>query len=256
MIGAGAVPGAATPGSFPTGWYGKIPATGDFIARRIPASFSQSLDRWLQAAVEGSRERLGARWRESFLSMPAWRFILSPGVLTQNAWAGLMVPSVDAVGRYFPLTVAAALPAASVDQVATLLAAATWFDQIEAIALEAIAPGADTGAIDAALAGRPFKGEWLRLPRASDDTLPIKGAKPQMLWVPLLARAANEPLPATLRELAERLAEPCSAWLAEESEVFGRCLLLCEALPAAGQYCAMMDGRWIEHGWGRREIGA
>jgi type VI secretion system protein ImpM len=256
MIGAGAAPGAASAGSFPTGWYGKIPATGDFIARRIPASFSESWDRWLQAAVEGSRARLGARWRDSFLSMPAWRFILAPGVVTQNAWAGLMVPSVDAVGRYFPLTVAAALPAASVDQVATLLAAATWFDQIETIALEAIAPRADTAAVDAALAGRPFEAEWLQLPRASDDTMPIKSAKSQMLWVPLPARTPHEPLPASLRELAERMAEPYSAWLAEESEVFGRCLLLCEALPAAEQYCAMMDGHWIEHGWGRRKIGA
>ncbi len=256
MIGARAAPGAAAPGSFPTGWYGKIPATGDFIARRIPASFSESWDRWLQAAVEGSRVQLGARWRDSFVSMPAWRFILAPGVLTQNAWAGLMVPSVDAVGRYFPLTVAAALPAASVDQVATLLAAAAWFDQIEAIALKAIAPAADTAAIDAALAERPFKAEWLQLPRAGDHTMPIKGAKSQMLWVPLLGRAPHERPPTSLYELAERLVEPYSAWLAEESEVFGRCLLLCEALPAAGQYCAMMDGRWIEHGWGRRKIGA
>jgi len=256
MIGARAAPGAAGPGSFPTGWYGKIPATGDFIARRIPASFSQSWDRWLQAAVEASRERLGARWRDSFLSMPAWRFILAPGALTQNAWAGLMVPSVDAVGRYFPLTVAAALPSASIDQLATLLAAAAWFDQVEAIALRAIAPNADTAAIDAALAERPFKSEWLQLPQASGDTMPIRGAKAQMLWVPLPARSSGERLSATLRELAERLAEPYSAWLAEESEVFGRCLLLCEALPAAEQYCAMMDGRWIEHGWGRREIGA
>ena len=256
MIGARAAPGAVSPGSFPTGWYGKIPATGDFIARRIPASFSEPWDRWLQAAVETSRERLGARWRDSFLSMPAWRLILAPGVLTQNAWAGLMVPSVDAVGRYFPLTVAAALPAASVDPLATLLAAATWFDQVEAIALRAIAPRADTAAIDAALAERPFKSQWLQLPRPSDHTVPVRGAKPQMLWVPLPARTPNERLPASLRELAERLAEPYSAWLAEESEVFGRCLLLCEALPAAEQYCAMMDGCWIEHGWGRRKIGA
>jgi type VI secretion system protein ImpM len=256
MNGAGAAPGAATPRTFPTGWYGKIPATGDFIARRLPASFSESWDRWLQAAVEGSRARLGTRWRDSFLSMPVWRFILAPGVLTQNAWAGLMVPSVDAVGRYFPLTVAAALPEASVDEVATLAAAATWFDQIEAIALKAIAPDADTAAIDAALAGWPFKSEWLRLPRANEETMPIKGAKSQMLWVPLLARTPNERLPASLRELAERMAEPYSAWLAEESEVFGRCLLLCEALPAADHYCAMMDGRWIEHGWGHRKIGA
>jgi len=108
MIGA-----AAAPASFPVGWYGKIPVTGDFIARRLATAFSEPWDRWLQGVMDGSRERLGARWRDTFLSMPAWRFILAPGMVTPNAWAGLMVPSVDAVGRYFPLTVAVSLPSES-----------------------------------------------------------------------------------------------------------------------------------------------
>ena len=114
--------------TFPAGWYGKIPATGDFIGRRMPALFSEAWDRWLQAAIAGSRERLGARWRDSFLSMPIWRFVLSPGMLTPNAWGGIMVPSVDAVGRYFPLAVASALPSVSLDLVGTLFAAESWFD--------------------------------------------------------------------------------------------------------------------------------
>ena len=53
-----------------------------------------------------------------------------------------------------------------------------------------------------------------------------------------------------LRLPDERVCEPYSAWLAEPSELFGRTLLLCESLPAGGPFCAMMDGRWAEHGWG------
>jgi type VI secretion system protein ImpM len=245
--------GAAPQESFSAGWYGKIPGTGDFIARRMPSSFSESWDRWLQAAIAGSRDRLGGRWRDTFLSMPIWRFVLSPGMLTANAWAGIMVPSVDAVGRYFPLAVASALPSASVDLIATLFAAQAWFDEIEAIALSAIAPAADSAAIDAAIVQKPFRTEWLRHPEGRDDTVPIRGAKPQMVWVPLGARSSDAPAP-ELRALGERLAEPAAVWLAEESELFGRCVLLCEALPPAEQYCAMMDGRWVEHGWGRRDI--
>lgn len=241
--------------SFQAGWYGKIPATGDFIARRTPSAFSEAWDRWLQAALAGSRERLAERWRDGFLSMPVWRFVLSPGVLTPNAWAGIMVPSVDAVGRYFPLAIAASLPSASVDLVATLFAAERWFDEIESVALDAIAPGANSAAIDAAIVARPFRAEDLRLPVGHDDTVPIRGAKAQMLWVPLGARDAAR-MPPGVSDLAQRLAEPCSVWLAEESELFGRCILLCETLPAAEQYCAMMDGRWVEHGWGRRDVRA
>jgi type VI secretion system protein ImpM len=249
MISASAAPQA----SFSAGWYGKIPGTGDFIARRMPPSFSAAWDRWLQAAIAGSRDRLGGRWRDTFLSMPIWRFVLSPGMLTQNAWAGIMVPSVDAVGRYFPLAVASALPSASLDVLGTLLAAESWFDEIETIALSAIAPAADSAVIDSAIVQQPFRNEWLRYPQGRDDTVPIRSAQPQMFWVPLGARTGQRPAREVL-DLAERLAEPSAAWLAEESEMFGRCLLLCEALPPAEQYCAMMDGRWVERGWGRHDL--
>jgi type VI secretion system protein ImpM len=235
------------------GWYGKIPGTGDFIAHRMPAAFTEAWDGWLQAVLAGSRERLGERWRDTFLSMPIWRFVVSPGLLTPNAWAGIMLPSVDAVGRYFPLVVASALPSASFDVLGTLLAAEAWFDELEALALSAIAPAADAAAIDAAIAQQPFRTAWLRYPEGRDDTVPIRGAKPQMLWVPLDPRSNQAPA-RELLELARRLAEPCGAWLAEESELFGRCLLLSEALPPAEQYCAMMDGRWVERGWGRRDV--
>jgi type VI secretion system protein ImpM len=234
------------------GWYGKIPCAGDFIARRVPSSFSEPWDRWLQSAIAGSRARLGARWRDAFLSMPLWRFIFSPGLLDANAWAGVMAPSVDAVGRYFPLAFVTPLPSASLDIVATLFAAEPWFEESEAIALSAIASRIDAATIDAAIARHNFRVEWVGHPEGRDDTVPLRGAKPQMLCVPLGARGAEST--AELCELAERLAQPTGAWLAEESEVFGRCLLLCEALPAAEQYCAMMNGRWIEHGWGRRHM--
>jgi len=159
------------------------------------------------------------------------------------------VPSVDAVGRYFPLTVACALPPAGLEPVATLLGAGRWYDDIEAIALGAIAPGADTTVVDAALARRRFEARWLAQPEPTDATLPIRGAKPQMLCVDLAADAGVTP---SLAELAGRLCEPYSAWLAEPSELFGRSLLLCESLPAGEQFCAMMNGHWVEHGWGRR----
>ena len=243
---------ASTEG-FAVGWYGKIPGTSDSVARRMPSSFRDPWDRWLHSVLEGSRQRLGARWQEAFLSMPVWRFVLGPGLIGSCGWAGLLVPSVDAVGRYFPLTVAAEL-SPSVDAVSTLLGARGWFDPIEAIALEAIGPNSDTATIDAALAQLRFAPDGLRAAEASDATLPVRGEKPQALCVGLAAAPA-EASP-RLRALAARLCEPHSAWLTEPSELSGRTLLLCEGLPAGAQFGAMMDGRWLEHGWARRELGA
>lgn len=223
--------GAPTAQAFSPGWYGKMPAAGDFIARRLSASFSEPWDRWLQRAMAGSRERLGEGWQDAFLCMPAWRFVLGPGVVSRNAWAGLMVPSVDSVGRYFPLTVATALPPEALDTVGTLLAAASWFEDIETIALSALTPGANPATIDAGIIRRPFRGAWLQRPSEGDATVPAGAPMPRRRWA------------------APGLAETRAAWLTEASDLFERCLLLCAGLPAAEQYCAMMDARWVEHGW-------
>jgi type VI secretion system protein ImpM len=200
------------------GWYGKIPHSGDFIVRRLPASFREPWDRWLQSAMAGSRERLGEDWRDAYLAMPAWRFTLAPGVVSTQGWAGLMVPSTDSVGRYFPLTVASALPPEPFDPVETLLAAGVWFEALEAAALSALDPRTEPAALDAMILQMSFQ----------KNTMP---SRPQAHWI------------------APGLSEPRAAWLAEDSELFGRCLALSEHLPQPQLYCAMMDGRWAEHGW-------
>lgn len=224
---------AAAPASrrqtFPSGCYGKMPAAGDFVARRVPGAFCDAWGRWLQPALEAARR--GGDWPGAFLSMPAWRFMLAPGLLTPAAWAGVMVPSVDSVGRYFPLAVASALPSARVDVVATLFAAQAWFDDMEQVALSALSPHADLGALDAAIAARPFREEWLRPASAGRTVVPDSVS----CW-----------------RLAARV-DDRAAWLAEASDVFGRTLLMCDELPPAEAFRAMMDGRWREHGWTRRE---
>jgi type VI secretion system protein ImpM len=246
-----------TVGDFPTGWYGKISSTGDFIVRRVPPAFVAAWDEWLGAALKGSRERLAGQWLDRFLTMPPWRFVLGAGMVSTGAWAGLLVPSVDAVGRYFPMTVVASLPSASLDLVQTMHNAQAWFEDIESVALEAIAPGAKVAAIDAALAAQPFDASLLAPPAKAnaDDTVPLRSRKPQMLAVPLGAAVAASAW-RELRALASRLVEPSCVWLAEPSDVFGACLLAGESLPPAEEFCALLDGHWSEHGWSRRELDA
>lgn len=226
--------GAASVREFSPGWYGKVPAAGDFIARRVPASFREPWDRWLQGAMAGSREALGAGWVDAFLSMPAWRFVLSPGIVSRNAWAGLVAPSVDSVGRCFPLTIASELPEGRLDVVATVLAATPWFDAMEAIALAALTDGADPARVDEAIGRHAFRATWLQPPADTDATVPAGAPMPKARW-------ASPGLGATR-----------AAWLAEASERGERCLALSGALPAPRLYCAMMDGRWAAHGWERQ----
>ena len=235
--------------SFETGWYGKLPSSGDFVQRRVHPAFVEPWDAWLNGMLTGSREKLGEAWRDAFLSAPGWRFVLAPGVLTLEGWAGLIVPSVDAVGRHFPLTVVARLPAKSIDPVATLVRAHRWYAEVEPVVAVALAPEADIETFDAQLSNRRFPGDVLAMLESSEETIPPRSRGQRALWIPLGPEFQGE---AGFRGLAKPLAEPYSAWLAEESEIFGRSLMLCEKLPAVEQFCAMLNGKWIARPHERR----
>ncbi|MEM1432643.1 MAG: type VI secretion system-associated protein TagF [Pseudomonadota bacterium] len=88
------------------GFYGKLPSKGDFVRRNLPPSLVEDCDSWLQQAMVASRERLGDRWLDTYLTSPIWRFVLGPDCLGSEAWCGAIMPSVDRVNRYFPLLIA------------------------------------------------------------------------------------------------------------------------------------------------------
>jgi type VI secretion system protein ImpM len=89
------------------GFHGKIPARGDFVQAGLPRAFTDPWDGWMQRMVAASRAVLGEAWLPAWLEMAVWRFALSSGICGPGAVIGLWVPSVDRVGRYFPLTLAA-----------------------------------------------------------------------------------------------------------------------------------------------------
>ena len=136
----GGVPGpepASPPGGMAVGFYGKLPARGDFVRAGLPRDFTDRWDDWLQSVIAGSRTLMGEAWLPAFLEAPVWRFALPPGMCGERAALGLMLPSVDKAGRYFPLTFAAlpasgaALPALGIAD-AESGAAHTWLDRCEA----------------------------------------------------------------------------------------------------------------------------
>jgi type VI secretion system protein ImpM len=119
------------------GFYGKLPIVGDFISRRLPASFVRPWDAWLQDALSTSQKTLGAEWLEIYLISPVWRFALSSGVCGNNAFAGILMPSVDNVGRYFPLTLAVMIEQQTVLP-RLFLEGAEWFGNLEGLALSVL----------------------------------------------------------------------------------------------------------------------
>ncbi len=107
------------------GFYGKMPATGDFVTRRLPGDFVRIWDRWLAQHVV---PLIGLEfWPRS----TALRFLAGPASF--GASAGIVLQSADRVGRQFPLTIVAQLPDASIQ----LARADAWFSGIEEAAFAA-----------------------------------------------------------------------------------------------------------------------
>ena len=119
------------------GWYGKIPSLGDFASRRLPPDFIRRWDEWLQQVITGSRDHLGEGWLDAYHSAPVWRFMLFPGVCGELGWVGVLMPSVDKVGRYVPLTIACELPALVTTE-REFHALADWLDRLQTLALSAL----------------------------------------------------------------------------------------------------------------------
>jgi type VI secretion system protein ImpM len=234
------------PGAAPAaGLYGKLPAFGDFVTRRLPATFVERWDPWLQQGISTSRARLGADWLNCYLVTPVWRFVLARDVAGPDAYAGVLLPSVDRVGRYFPLTVAAAVsPRADSD--GGLAALWSWFDDLESLALDALSMTLDFDRFDARLAALP--------PPDQPDALGLEPAPPMVSRTPTYAsvdpaESLSHLGPEDTWPLVPPLPRLASHWATTANDSWGETILVSAGLPSPGQFCALLDGQWESHGW-------
>lgn len=125
----------------PPGWHGKLPILGDFASRRLDPDFIDVWDSWLALGMLALREHMESTWLDGYLASPSWRFLLMPGVLDgaagAQAWAGVLMPSVDRVGRYFPFTIVQALGTGpvSIQQMSSLW---QWLGKLDDLAAAAM----------------------------------------------------------------------------------------------------------------------
>lgn len=157
------------------GLFGKLPSRGDFVVRRLDPACQMALDDWLQDCIGTSRRQLGDAWLGAYLNAPIWRFVLGAGVCGAPPVAGVMMPSVDRVGRYFPLVLAAQLPGCGRPQ-DLVRTAAPWFDALDGLGLAAL-DGRDLTALDAAVAA-------LGLPECGGAEPDGRDARTAVFWLP------------------------------------------------------------------------
>jgi type VI secretion system ImpM family protein len=236
------------------GFFGKLPCKGDFLQRRVPREFLDVWDPWLQECVHASRQALQETWLSSYLTGPIWRFVLSSSVCGTGAYAGVLAPSVDRVGRYFPLTLVAQLDI----EICPPEYAATrtsWFEALEALVAVALDESTvDLEAFDAQvaeLAEPPAPHDAAVATRVFELLAHSKFPAQGSAWrVPLgsasgLQSAVNA---FAYRDLAARL-RPVSLWWSEGSTASAPSWLSLRGLPAPTSFAAMLNGQWTQHGW-------
>jgi type VI secretion system protein ImpM len=224
-----------------TGFYGKLPHLGDFVTRRLPSQLIQPWDRWLRECMAASQSQLGEAWLGTYLTSPLWRFVLTPGIAGQDAWMGVLMPSVDRVGRYFPLTLAAPV-GAPVDSFG-LISANEWFDAAESLALTCLDDGFELDAFDARV--------MALAPPDLPASAPVQSASRADAWhlsVPTLENLASA-YPTMLSRALEDVFFAYSLWWSAGSDQVAPSFLVCQGLPPPDGYACLLAGDWAGRGW-------
>lgn len=220
----------------PAGLYGKVPEKGDFICRRLSRGFVDPWDAWLQRGIERSQEVLGEDWLPAYLQAPLWRFGLVPGICGEHGVTGVLMSSVDRIGRYFPLTLAALLPSHA-RPARVFSNSAAWFEAAEALLLEALDQPFDFEAFDQRVLE-------LGIPEVSND-LPKYSAQigaATRVSLPLGTDFAG--LSSTLLDTVLAASRPnYSLWWTVGSELVAPVGVVCQGLPSEDDFITLMTGR-------------
>jgi type VI secretion system protein ImpM len=203
-----------------TGYFGKVATHGDFVSRRLPPALVSAWDDWLQQCIRASQQQLGVDWLPRYLTSPVWRFAIAPGILSPEGLGGVMMPSVDRVGRYFPLTIAATGAPPLLDWFRQQTA---WYDAIEELARTSLGPGFSLARFDAAPELVPGP--------ALEPTLAATGSG----WRVALGADVGE-------RVAAVALQGHSLWWTEDSPGSEAWMLVCEGLPQPQMFAGMLDG--------------
>jgi type VI secretion system protein ImpM len=231
------------------GFYGKLPHLGDFVSRRLPRQFIDPWDRWLQSGILASREQLGDNWLDIYLVSPIWRFVLSPGLCGDTAWAGILMPSVDKVGRYFPLTLASsiALPGA----LPHLFAPDNpWFEKMEELALSGLDHDFDLERFDAKLQALQLPDSFPVSRESGEEDASREAESKFALHVGVDSlRDSGGAFAGLTESLLSEFLPRHSFWCTAGSEMVHPAILVFDGLPPCDTLVALMTGDWKRRGW-------
>lgn len=235
------------------GFYGKLPSHGDFVRRRVSDAFVDAWDAWLQQCIRASKDALGPRWLDLYLTSPAWRFVCAAGVCGPAPLIGLLAPSVDQSGRYFPLTLVSELPD-DLSLVAAATASAAFFEAAERLVIETLAAErVDFERFDDGVLSLDEELDAVQVPPEvvlDPAAVALLTDVPRAWQLPI---GASSLLPAALAQLLslqlEAKYKPLVLWWTDGSMAVDPSCLIVKGLPEPAMYSALLEGSWTAHRW-------
>jgi len=226
-----------------TGIFGKLPLHGDFIYRNLPNDCMNSWDEWLQRYIGGSREELGNEWLDIYLTSPIWRFAMSEGVLDGSAWMGMMVPSVDRVGRYFPISVLSEIPP-QVNLFEYMMLQTDWFEQVEQRIINALDAQLDVDELMTAV-----DEVELNQHTAYDNVQRLENHSSTVINMEFEEQSPTSVYPHFLDAFLSLSLASYSVWTTPGSERVEPCMSITQGLPKISGIASMLDGQWSYWNW-------
>lgn len=225
--------------------YGKVPTLGDFVTRGMPAAIRDVWDEWLAGGVAASREALGDGWLDAYLDSPLWYFAAGPGTIDQATWIGVIIPSVDRVGRYFPFTILRHF--GKIPPLQAMSSAREWYAQAEELALDSLADDFDAETLGERLNGLPQLKESASL-TARDDEVEADDSAGRVY------RLGESPV---TKDVLSTIADDClaqlypchSVWWTAGSQRVAPALLISRGLPERSSFSSLLSGEFSENRW-------
>ena len=154
-----------------------------------------------------------------------------------------MLPSVDRVGRYFPLTVVKRLPPGF--SLLEVFLQSEWFRTVEEYCLSALNGEMDADELVAALASSEFDQTThyqpsMELGQTGPMVFDMPGSESEHIRT-LLPYIFNATLSAGSASY--------SLWMTSGSECVSPVMFSCKGLPPVGGAASMIDGRWQQRNW-------
>ncbi len=225
------------------GLFGKLPAHGDFVQRNLSAGFINAWDEWLQHFISGTQEQLGEAWLDIYLTSPLWRFVFSSGIIDENNWTGVMIPSVDRVGRYYPFSIVKQLPQ-DINPCEFIQLQTAWYKEIENLALAALDGEIliDDLLLELETRTVEHQSDYTR----SGFNIDSDGFQFDMEFE---EQSISTVYPLLLDSVMTKSFQSYSVWQTSGSDCIRPCLFSTQGLPSVQKMPAMLNGDWQGCAW-------